>query len=372
MKITFLTTGNIRQIATMKRALGMADHLADLGHSISIVAMDCHDNREQIAAACDRRISVHFYTHSGPLHEMLQKTRIVRNISPDHLFYCSYSFRNRVWKRMLPRQMRIAIEHSELSSCIKGQSFLQRMMGAYFERRSLYIADHIVCASKYLFFHYKHRVMQSGMTDKPVSYLPYAYADSISRPDADLRDALQARYGGFVNVVFMGTMISNYGLFVMLDAIAALQHAAKPYMLHLLGAGPDLQIAKEYAAAKGISAHVHFAGYVEEQQLSAYFSMADAFLVPLFNTIQDWARCPSKTYMYIPFMKPVFTCRVGESAELFTDERLFFRSSDSNDLAMKLETLMQPVTHILPDPAQHTWKRRAEDLSALLTDGFGA
>lgn len=372
MKITFLTTGNIRQIATMKRALGMANHLADLGHSISIVAMDCPDNRVQIAEECDLRIGIHYYTHSGPLQEMLQKTRIVRDISPDHLFYCSYSFRNRVWKWMLPRDIRIVIEHSELSSCIRGQSFFKRMMGAYFERRSLYFADHIVCASKYLFFHYKHRVMRSGMTDKSVSYLPYAYADSITRADADLRDTLKMRYGGYVNIVFMGTMISNYGLFVMLDAIAALRQAEKPYMLHLLGVGPDLQKAKDHAASRGISAHVHFAGYVEEQQLSAYFSMADAFLVPLFNTIQDWARCPSKTYMYIPFMKPVFTCKVGESAELFTDERLFFRSSDSNDLAMKLATLMQPWTHILPDPAQHTWKRRAEDLSALLTDSCGA
>lgn len=372
MKITFLTTGNIRQIATMKRALGMANHLADLGHSISIVAMDCPDNRLQIAAECDLRICIHYYTHSGPLQEMLQKTRIVRNISPDHLFYCSYSFRNRVWKRMLPGHIRFVIEHSELSSCIRGQSFFKRMMGAYFERRSLYLADHIVCASKYLFFHYKHRVMHSGMTDKSVSYLPYAFADSITSPDADLGDTLKARYGGYVNIVFMGTMISNYGLFVMLDAIAAVRQAEKPYMLHLLGAGPDLQKAKDYAASRGISDHVHFAGYVEEQQLSAYFAMADAFLVPLFNTIQDWARCPSKTYMYIPFMKPVFTCKVGESAELFTDERLFFRSSDSNDLAMKLATLMQPGTHILPDPAQHTWKRRAEDLSALLTDSRGA
>ena len=60
-KITFLTTGDIRKIATMKRALGMANPLADLGWQVSIVVMDCEENRSRSMLSCDRRIDIRYF-----------------------------------------------------------------------------------------------------------------------------------------------------------------------------------------------------------------------------------------------------------------------------------------------------------------------
>lgn len=37
MKICFITTGDIKNIATAKRALGLANPLADLGWEVSII-----------------------------------------------------------------------------------------------------------------------------------------------------------------------------------------------------------------------------------------------------------------------------------------------------------------------------------------------
>ena len=49
MKICFYTTGDIKSIATMKRALGMADPLVNLGWEVFIIAMNTDENLKRIA-----------------------------------------------------------------------------------------------------------------------------------------------------------------------------------------------------------------------------------------------------------------------------------------------------------------------------------
>lgn len=43
MKICFITTGDIKNIATAKRALGLANPLADLGWEVSIIMENCEE-----------------------------------------------------------------------------------------------------------------------------------------------------------------------------------------------------------------------------------------------------------------------------------------------------------------------------------------
>ena len=44
-KICFVTTGDIKNIATAKRALGMADPLVELGWEVSILMEDTEENK---------------------------------------------------------------------------------------------------------------------------------------------------------------------------------------------------------------------------------------------------------------------------------------------------------------------------------------
>jgi glycosyltransferase involved in cell wall biosynthesis len=371
MKIAFLTTGNIRLIATMKRALGHARHMADLGWEVSIVAMDCHENRERIREECDGRIDIRWFDESGAFAEVAAKTRIVGELEPDWVYLCSYTFRNRVDMGRLPRRPLLAIEHSELQSMIGGLNVFKRMLARYFEGRSLRIADHIFCASRYLTFHYRHRLLSSGLPYKSVTWLPYAYHEGIIDIDGKALESLRLAYGDRTNIVYLGSMIANYGLFTMLEAVARLRDTRKDILLHLIGEGPDLEKAKAYALSNGIESQVRFAGYVDERELSAHLRLADAFLAPLFNTVQDWARCPSKTYMYLPFGKPVFTCPVGESAEIFQDPGLFFPCGDSRALSERLSGLARGEGFDLPSSERHTWKHRTLQLSEAIKGSHG-
>ncbi len=358
-KITFLTTGDIRKIATMKRALGMANPLADLGWQVSIVVMDCEENRSRIKLSCDQRIDIRYFQGGNAFSERRQKSRIIRALDPDILFCCSYSFRNRAAKRDLRPGCRLVVEHSELASAILGLPRLKRWLYAYYEWLSVRRSDMIVAASRWLQIHYRERIRRAGRGATPVTYLPYAHETDMDRIDASEVQRLCQTYADYFNIVFLGSMIRNYGLFLMLEACVKLRDEKVNYRLHLIGDGPDLQEARQYADVHGIGAMVVFTGYVSEDTLGAYLYLADAFLAPLYPTIQDQARCPSKTYLYLPFRKPVLTCRIGESAELFEDERFFFRPGDSTDLAEKISSLNKSNDYPLPDPELHTWRVRA-------------
>jgi glycosyltransferase involved in cell wall biosynthesis len=217
----------------------------------------------------------------------------------------------------------------------------------------------IVAASRWLQNHYLERIHWAGRSAKPVTYLPYAHETDMDRIDASEVQRLRQTYADHFNIVFLGSMIRNYGLFLMLEAFVKLRDEKVNYRLHLIGDGPDLQAARHYADMHGISDMVVFTGYVSEETLGAYLHLADAFLAPLNPTIQDKARCPSKTYLYLPFRKPILTCRIGESAELFDDERFFYKPGDSTDLAEKIRSLNKETYYPLPDPELHTWGVRA-------------
>ena len=337
-KITFLTTGDIRKIATMKRALGMANPLADLGWQVSIVVMDCEENRSRIKLSCDQRIDIRYFQGGNAFSERRQKSRIIRTLDPDILFCCSYSFRNRAAKRDLRPGCRLVVEHSELASAILGLPRLKRWLYAYYEWLAVRRSDMRVSASRWLQIYYRERTRRSGRVATPVTYLPYAHETDMDRIDASEVHRLRQTYADHFNIVFLGSMIRNYGLFLMLEACVKLRDEKVNYRLHLIGEGPDLQEARQYADVHGIGAMVVFTGYVSEETLGA---------------------CPSKTYLYLPFRKPVLTCRIGESAELFDDERFFFRPGDSTDLAEKILSLNKSNDYPLPDPELHTWRVRA-------------
>lgn len=60
MHICFITTGDIKSIATAKRALGLANHLSDLEWKVSIIMDDTEENHHRAELECDSRTKVYF------------------------------------------------------------------------------------------------------------------------------------------------------------------------------------------------------------------------------------------------------------------------------------------------------------------------
>lgn len=183
-KIVFLTIGDISKIATMKRALGMANPMQKLGWDVSIIALDCEENRNRIAMECNSAININYYKDTSALKEAKDKTALVNQIKPDFIYICSYSIRNRIIKNLVTTcKPKLLIEYSELLSSIKGVAIARRWMNYYLEIKSIFYSDGLVCASKYLYKYFKVKSALLGKKKNPIMYSPYGYnTDVMSQP----------------------------------------------------------------------------------------------------------------------------------------------------------------------------------------------
>ncbi|GAA0543928.1 glycosyltransferase [Chitinophaga japonensis] len=364
MKICFITLGDIKSIATMKRALGMANPLQALGWEVSLIALDSEENRNRIAIECNDAIQVHYYKECALKDEVQIKTDLVNRIGPDFIYFCSFSFRNRILKGRLLHKPKIFIEHSELASGIPDNKGLKKYALLLLEYWSVHYADGLVCASRYLEREYRKRGRQLLRKNLPILYSPYAFNNDVMDAPRIKLDELKERYKHKLVLLYMGTMTRNYGLFTMLEAVEQTAKTRPDIKLLLLGRGRHLEEAKAYVKERRLENWVEFLGYTPENELSSYFERADAFISPLNDTVQDWARCPSKIYMYIPFHKPVFTSNIGEPKEIFGQAGHYFDTTKPATLSALIDALAEGrLQQTDLNIAEHSWDQRCIDFT---------
>lgn len=193
--------------------------------------------------------------------------------------------------------------------------------------------------------------------------------------------------------VFLGSITVIFGAYLMLNAVKEILNKGKYRVkLFLLGEGKEYKQLKEYVFSDSIlKKSVIMPGYVPEEDISLYFSIADSFILPMNDTIQDWARCPSKLYMYLPYNKPVITCKIGEPYEVLKDSGIYYECGNSDEclellhsaisgngikyvekalpsIIKAIERVCQGNYKVKVDPFIHTWKQRAIDLNNWLKD----
>jgi len=155
----------------------------------------------------------------------------------------------------------------------------------------------------------------------------------------------------------------NYGFFDLIEAAIILKKQNINLRLLVIGGGSHKDLGMAMVKKKKLDKVVKFLGYVQEEDLGMYFKIADVFVSPLYNTTQDWARCPGKLFMYYPFNRPIVTCRVGEALELLPDNEYFYNEGSASDMADKIQKgLDSNIVISRCDVSQHEWKARSQDL----------
>ena len=206
------------------------------------------------------------------------------------------------------------------------------------------------------------------------------------------KDKLGIRHDELV-FVFLGSIATNFGAYLMVDAIKEILKRGKyKVKLLLLGQGKVYKQLKEYVLNESILKDtVILPGYIQEEEIPFYFSIADCFILPMNNTVQDWARCPSKLYMYLPYNKPVITCKIGEPYEVLKEFGIYYECGTFDECLELLHSAISGkgikyVERALPsmikaiervckgdyrvktNPLMHTWKQRAIELNNWLND----
>ncbi len=368
MKICFITTGNIERVATMKRATGLAEPLINMGHEVHIMAVDCRENRERFALECPRA-HIHYFPETSAYMEIRYKKKLIRDINPDFIYICAFVVRNFICKYNIDNSI-LVVEHSELLSALSSVKYWKRVIYYCMEGLCKYLYHGQIAASKYLENHFKSKL--SNKKKRTVLYSPYAYNQKVLLHKTEIYDFIEKKYEGYKIVLYMGNLCLNYGFSFLIEASKFIHNSSYPIKILIMGDGIHKKIAEKYIKDFHLSNSVELLGYVNEKDLGSYFSLADAFISPLFDTVQDWARCPSKLFMYLPFNKPVLTCKIGEAKELFMDNyEYYYDSLNSEKLSKKIVQAVYDVNYVPPcRAALHEWEQRAKDLLIWINETF--
>lgn len=354
--ICFVTTGDIKTNATAKRALGMANPLADLGWRVHILMEDTPENHHRASIECDGRTTVHYFPHLPANKERAEKAKLLKAIHPDCLYLSAFVFRN-----IVPYKGRCTriVEHSELMASVCNRNLAHKVLDAFLEYSSILYADGLVNASVYLHDTYQRRASLLPRRLRPAMlHLPYAYSPSMVRPQP-ASTGCPGKYKGKTLFVYLGTITANYGIFTLLEAARLLSQERRDFCLAVLGQGNDFGAATRLAGKLG--GCVDMCGFVSEERIPHYFSQAAAFILPLNDTVQDWARCPSKLFMYLPYGKPVITCRIGEALHVLGEQGLYYQPGNAAELKERMACVADGKAGGLGiNPQEHSWPARAK------------
>ena len=362
MRICFSTTGDIESLATLKRATGMAAPLTQKGHQVAIVAWDTPNNRKRFVLECPKTEILWVPNNLSPLRERREKYRLVKKWNPEILYVCAFGMRNGLTRFGVPKHVKVIVEHSELPSGIP-RGFISRQKERFFEWLSVFAADGLLCASQFLEDYFKCKAKKWFRASLPICYHPYAYNPNIlAYQEGKLLEVKKIKNNRKM-LMYMGTLAKNYGILDLLRGVQLLSVIRKDFSLHIMGRGRHAAEARQLAEELKLGDFVSFHGYVPEEDLGAWFSQSDVFLMPIYDTVQDKARCPSKVYMYLPFQKPVVTNKIGDPFHVLSADGFYYQTGNPQDLCRVLNQVldMPSWTPKNVDATRHTWEARSEE-----------
>lgn len=342
----------------MKRATGMAGPLVAMDHQVAVCGWDAPANNARMALECPSA-ELLLIPPCGALAEGRRKRRLLRQWRPDLVYVCAFGVRNFVCRGQAGRHARVLVEHSEMPSAIP-QPLPRRLWERCCEQLSLFVCNGLVCASRYLETVYRTRAA-ACRRNLPVTYLPYAFNPAMLQPDRCKSARFHALAGGRKSILYMGTLAANYGILDLIAAARELLRRRGDFVLHVIGRGRHEAQARAAAVKAQMNDHILFHGFVAEEDIASWFAVADVFVAPLHDTIQDRARCPSKVYMYLPFKKPIVTSPLGDPRDLLGEDGFYCPPGDMKGMAAAISGALDASPTWVPrhvKAEEHTWEYR--------------
>tara|TARA_Y100000389_G_scaffold112774_1_gene109899 strand:- start:4560 stop:5678 length:1119 start_codon:yes stop_codon:yes gene_type:complete len=333
MKVCIITTGDIKTFATIKGATALATALNKKGHEASLILMNTENNKKRVKLECPN-VKIFWFDRTNVLNEIYKKNQIIKNYQFDVIYSVSFGLRNFAYKMFNSKKFVSILEHSELQSAvaIQNNKRIRWLLNLIFEKLSLLLFSGHICTSRYLYNNLNKQ------RKKIISlYSIYAYSSDLISINDQLSNKLLKVYKDKKVLCYMGTLTENYGIFDVVSAIKKLQKTYTNFILLIIGSGKDKEKLLQVINRENLQNYVDIANYVPEEDLYTYLKNSDAFIAPLRNTTQDWARPPSKLFMYMHFNKPIITAKIGESKEVFSDYDFYYSLGEPESMSAAIE-----------------------------------
>ncbi len=182
-----------------------------------------------------------------------------------------------------------------------------------------------------------------------------------------------SREGGGKSILSVGKLHPRKNFEIQLRVLREITGDNDDVRLVIVGQGPQRGELEELAGALSISRYVHFAGFVEEVELPAYYLNADLFLFTAlrepFGLVVLEAMCCGL---------PVIVPGEGGPSEIVVDGQSGYHYEQGNldDLRMKIEHILEmdfEARNSLGKKAreralEYTWNRYADRIVEMLSD----
>ncbi|MEM4168427.1 MAG: glycosyltransferase [Candidatus Caldarchaeum sp.] len=181
------------------------------------------------------------------------------------------------------------------------------------EEHIRFIAEKVTVTSKTLY----QRARSIGIPEEKIVHIPESAATDYI-PWIPVEKA-RAFFGFPENVPVVLTGVdweTERSLLIFAEVLKKVPDA----LLILLGREHPSAARKAYEM--GISEHVHFTGWVSDEDYPRYIACADVCFLPLEDCLLHRARWPAKILDYLAAGRPVVTNGVGEVLDLFTQREV--------------------------------------------------
>ncbi len=200
------------------------------------------------------------------------------------------------------------------------------------ERFNLAHSDYAIAGN-----HDALKILRQKGFDKPIKVLPQLGVDTGMYRSFDVSDLKRKlRLEGFV-IGFAGRFLEQKGLLALLEAFALLEG---PRTLLLVGRGDLKEALVKLACSLGVGEQVRFVDTVPHEEVPRYMNCMDVMVLPS-QTMPHWKE--QFGHVLIEAMAcetPVIGSDSGEIPNVIGDAGLIFREGDVDDLAQKLQLLM--------------------------------
>jgi len=142
--------------------------------------------------------------------------------------------------------------------------------------------------------------------------------------------------GGKTHFGYVGRLVEEKGLSLLLEAARKLKSQGVPYRLTFVGDGPLRNSLEAQGASAGLNGNIRFAGFLDGQALQQATADMDVVVMP--STWEETAGLAAMEQMMRG--RTVLAADIGGLGEVVGDAGLKFRPFDADDLAEKMVRLV--------------------------------
>src|SRR6185503_4176221 len=208
------------------------------------------------------------------------------------------------------------------------------------ERASIRFADFVTTCTEPM----RERFIERGAPADKVAVVLNSFDEERFPPEPYLTEA--AAPGETFTLICHGTIEPNYGLDIIVRAIALLRERIPGLRLDVWGDGTHRPAVQELVAELGLEDRVRFSGWVTMDALMPHLAAADAGVVAVRrDAFRDVTLC-TKMFDLVSLRKPVIISRTRAVEHYFGDECFaMFESGDEHGLA-------DAILAVYTDPAR--------------------